>query len=373
APPEQAEPSDPFAGALDDELNFDNLDLRAVAPLLESEDTPPRGTSAEKLREAVPSQPAPEEMLGLDQYDEISDAPTVVGEISELDALLASPTIPPEPPDATATPGAASDEAADSSFQEAAEVLESRPPEDLRAPDAELGTLSADEAAAILDSLPPEEAPADDADAEQPASAFLGAMGNLDVWQARAEWMENEAQARPDAASKGRGLVVASELWAMTGDLERAREVAAEAHSVLASSAVVQRQSRWLAQSGEDWKGTAALLESEARSAPDAAHRTHATYLAMEVHRLKLGDAAASQRKLDALVRAAPEDARGVVAKVAAQLAQSAGPPKIKLPAHADLAPLNEAVATLSYLRDGAATGAAPALAAAEQTRRAAA
>ena len=344
---------DPFAGAFDDELDFENLDLRADAPLLESEPTPPRSTSVEQLREAIPSVPHEEAELSLDQYEEISDAPTVVGNASDIDALLASPTVPPPEHDESPAPPPDSAPAVEASA-------------------AEAGALSDDEAAAILESLPPESASGAGIHGEQPASAHLNAQGNLDVWQARAEWMENEAQARPDAQSKARGLVVASELWAMAGDIERGREVASEAHAVLSSSAVVQRQSRWLAQADDEWKGAAALLESEARSAPEVEHRAHATYLATEVHRLKLGDVAASQRKLDALVRVAPQDARGIVAKLAGQLAQSPSPPKAKLPPDDSLQPLANALASLTHLRGGPAPAQATPLSGAESLRRAA-
>ena len=48
----------------------------------------------------------------------------------------------------------------------------------------------------------------------------------------RSVWLENEARAASDAQAKVRTLIVASEIWALVGELPRAREVAAEASEI---------------------------------------------------------------------------------------------------------------------------------------------
>ncbi len=52
---------------------------------------------------------------------------------------------------------------------------------------------------------------------ERPAKDHLAAQH--EAWITRAEWFENEAQAASDAQAKTRLLIVASELWALVGDL----------------------------------------------------------------------------------------------------------------------------------------------------------
>ncbi len=146
----------------------------------------------------------------------------------------------------------------------------------------------------------------------------------------------------------------------MTGDTARARKTAAEAASVQPTSVIAQRQLRLLAAAEGDWKAVATSLEAEARSAPTNEGRAHATYLSAELHRVALGDTAAAQRKLDALARLAPADARAPVAKAALALAASAEPPSVKVPEEARLRPLATAIDNLFGCAVGARTSPRP-------------
>lgn len=163
---------------------------------------------------------------------------------------------------------------------------------------------------------------------EQPAASHLAEQDVLDVWLARAQWMENEAKNATEPHAKARALLIASELWAMTGDTGRAREVANEALALTPTFPVAQRQSRALAQVTRDWKAVASALEVEARISPSPETRAHALYVAAEVQRLALKDAGGQTQKLDALQKAVPSDIRPHLMSVAKQLADSAEPPK---------------------------------------------
>lgn len=193
-----------------------------------------------------------------------------------------------------------------------------------------------------------------------------------EAWIVRAELFESEAQAATDPQAKARALLVASELWAIVGDLSRAREVAIEACAVTRNAPLAGRQLRWLAAGDQDYSAVATALETEARTASTPEGRTHAAYLAAEVHRLPLDDASSAKKKYDLLFRAPGADPRGFVMKLCDQLATSDGPPKLKVPDVEEFAPLATAVAHLSFLRgDTSAAPPTPELGAFDEARRA--
>jgi len=165
---------------------------------------------------------------------------------------------------------------------------------------------------------------------ERPAQDHLE--GQREDWTTRAEWLENEARAASDAQAKARLLTVASEIWALVGDLPRAREVAAEASTIPRSHAMAARQLRALAAADGDYKAVAPALEMEIRSAATADARVHAAYLSAEVHRLALHDDASAKKKLDLAVRAHQDDPRAHVAKLVDLLGKSNAPARIRLP-----------------------------------------
>jgi len=181
---------------------------------------------------------------------------------------------------------------------------------------------------------------------------LLPRAGEPDEWTRRAEWMENEARRISDAQARSRALVVASEIWALAGDLERARRAAQDA-STAARGAVAGRQLRWLAATAGDWKTVGSSLELELRSSAAPEARAHAAYLDAEVHRLCLGDEAAATQRIDLAVEAEPSDPRGHVARLAQALGKTVGVPEISLPDVPGLEGLKSAFGDIERLRRG--------------------
>jgi tetratricopeptide (TPR) repeat protein len=191
-----------------------------------------------------------------------------------------------------------------------------------------------------------------------------------EAWIARAELFESEAQAATDPAMRARSLLAASELWAIIGDLPRAREVATEASAFVRNMTMAGRQQRWLAARDRDFTSVLATLETEARSASTPEARAHAAYLAAEVQRLPLDDAASASQKFDATQRPEDSDPRGYLMKLAEQLGTNAGPPKLKWPEVEEFAVFASATEELSFLR-GAHVASPPArLSAFDDARR---
>ena len=175
--------------------------------------------------------------------------------------------------------------------------------------------------------------------------------GQPDEWKTRADWLEAEARRIPDPQTRSRALVIASELWAIAGNMERARRAAQDGNTA-GRAAVAGRQLRWIAAASGDWKTVASTLEIELRSSSTQEARAHAALLDAEVHRLCLGDAEAAKKKIDLAVRAQPDDARVHLENVVEAL--SAGDkPEIELPETPDLSELSRAVEEVVALRAG--------------------
>jgi tetratricopeptide (TPR) repeat protein len=228
--------------------------------------------------------------------------------------------------------------------------------------EAELEAL----AAAELGSIPPEEEPSrpplshtpppPDPRAspslwpdERPAAAHIAL--DADRWTERAEWLEAEAHAAADPATKARSLLMASELWALVGEIPRAREVATEASSLLRSLPLISRQLRALAAADQDWKAVTTALDLETRGAPSMEARVHAAYLNAEVHRLALKDEATGKKKLELALRASPDDPRAHVGKLIELLSKGSGPARMRWPESVTLAELVQATEESSRLR----------------------
>ncbi|MCA9631511.1 MAG: hypothetical protein KC766_27825, partial [Myxococcales bacterium] len=186
---------------------------------------------------------------------------------------------------------------------------------------------------------------------EQEAAHHLALSGMLDAWIAKAEWFEEEAEAAVDSAARTRCLVVASELWAMAGDQERARK-AAQAATKGQKHPLAQRQQRWLTQATEEWSQVAVALDQETLTSPTPESRAHSAYFCAEIHRIVLEDGDTASKKLDAAQRLAPTDPRPHLFKLAKELSAGSGAPKAKLPDAPELAPLRAAQASLSARRD---------------------
>ncbi len=203
---------------------------------------------------------------------------------------------------------------------------------------------------------------------ERPAAQYLREGGNAAAFVARAEWFETEARAKSDAQTRARLWLAASELWALVGDMERAKSSANEAATAGRTMPLPARQARWLAAVAGDYKIVAHALEMEIRGSPTPEARVHAAYLSAEVHRLALKDDASAKKKLDLAVRAQADDPRAALYRFADALAKSAGPPKFKWPEQPGFETLSAASDELVARRSGqtpTADAAPPALLAA--------
>lgn len=220
----------------------------------------------------------------------------------------------------------------------------------------DLGVDEASEQAALaeLGEIRPSAPPG----SEKPASVHLGDHRLTAAWVARAEWFEAEAHTSPDSNARARLLLAASELWAMAGNLVRARDASRRAVHAAPTLAIASRQGRWLAAVEGDWKSVAAALDTEGRAATSDAARAHALHMSAEVNRLALRDIAGAEKRLDQLMRAFPSDARSYVTKLALELGDSAGAPKIKWPDSPELGALSSGASDLARLRGS--THAAP-------------
>lgn len=194
-------------------------------------------------------------------------------------------------------------------------------------------------------------------DSERPAADHLGEAAATDEFRARAEWFEREARAKSDPQVKARLLVLSSELFAMVGDVSKARELANEAATLARTAPVPSRQARFLAAKEGDYKAVAAALELEVRNAPTPEARVHAAYLNAEVHRLALSDAATAKKKLELAVRAQLDDPRAMLHRVADALGTSAAPPKLRWPEQPALAELSAATDEIIARRAATASG----------------
>ncbi|MES1179257.1 MAG: hypothetical protein ABUL62_33385 [Myxococcales bacterium] len=194
---------------------------------------------------------------------------------------------------------------------------------------------------------------------ERPAKAHLA--DQHEIWVTRAEWFEHEALVASDAQAKTRLLIVASELWALVGDVTRAREVAAQAAAVPRAQGMAARQMRALAAADGDFKAVAPALEMEIRGAATVDARVHAAYLSAEVHRLALQDDATAKKKLDLAVRAQQDDPRAHVAKLSDLLGKSNAPARVRIPESGALADLLRASEELLRLRGAPAAAGSPA------------
>jgi tetratricopeptide (TPR) repeat protein len=185
---------------------------------------------------------------------------------------------------------------------------------------------------------------------EEDASALLLRSHQRDAWVARAEWLRAEAGALSDLNGRARALLVVSELYAMAGEEATARAVADEAREIAPSLPLPHRQARGLLARDTDWPGVLEVLEVEAKSIPTPDARCHGALFGAEIARLIQGDDEGAKKRLDQAQRAAPEDPRAYVQRLAEALAAADpedGAPapisKVRVPDAAPLAPLAEA------------------------------
>ena len=168
---------------------------------------------------------------------------------------------------------------------------------------------------------------------------------------ARAEWLEAEARAAEDRATRARVLLTASELRAMLGEIEAAEILAREAAATAPSLTMAPRQARALARSPREAGPLAEALDAEGRQSPTRAARLHGALLAADVLRLS-GDADGAAKRWDQAVRIVPGDPRAPLARAADRLARGdAMHLSLRLPDASELAPLAEAVARALKIR----------------------
>jgi tetratricopeptide (TPR) repeat protein len=166
---------------------------------------------------------------------------------------------------------------------------------------------------------------------------------------ARILFLEEEARALADATTRGRALVVISELCALVGDDERALAFAVEARDTAPHLPLAWRQARQLMPRGSET--LADELDAEAAHSPTPSARAHATLLAADVLRThSRGDAAVE--RWERACKLDPADTRAPIARAALALAQddhTSG--ALRLAENSDLIAFDKAVATALRLR----------------------
>ena len=173
----------------------------------------------------------------------------------------------------------------------------------------------------------------------------------LEKWRGRAEFIESEARSSVDRTVKARGLLVASEIFALAGDDLHSHELAIEARDLSPMHPLLHRQARALSVREGDFEAVAVALQGEGRSAATPAARVHGAMFSAEIARVALGDEDLAQKRLEQAIRAAPADVRGYINRIGSAIGESQPLPKIRWPDAGELAPLIEAASTLARWR----------------------
>ncbi|MFO0676417.1 MAG: tetratricopeptide repeat protein [Polyangiaceae bacterium] len=167
---------------------------------------------------------------------------------------------------------------------------------------------------------------------------------------ARAEWFEAEARVRPNPEAIARGLVVASEMRAMAGDVETAKALAREArgHS---DDPFVTRHLRSLHDLASETDDVVELLDDEASRVAVESARIHAKLLAADVARVHGGS-----KDVDGIWERIflehPGDIRAAVGRAARALAASETTSlALTMPEVPSFTPVANVVATALRLR----------------------
>ncbi len=182
----------------------------------------------------------------------------------------------------------------------------------------------------------------------------IAELPNLDAPHTRAEWLEQQALAQSDSKARARGLTIASELWAIMGEAERARASAKMAVETNPQLPIAQRQSRWLAAAAEDWEAVCSALDTELKFATSPEIRCHAANLASCILEAKLNDQVRARSRTELGLRARKDDVRAHISAIVDQLAAGANPPTVTIPDEPKLRELGQGLAFLAHLRGGA-------------------
>jgi hypothetical protein len=210
-------------------------------------------------------------------------------------------------------------------------------------------------------SEPPSIPPYDDVDPRAPletmeeddkdVQSLLEDPEELAAWQTRALFIEEEARSSLDRNAKARGLLIASELYALTGDEPRAQALAVEARDLAPNHPLAHRQARAGHVRAGDWNGVTLALQGESRSAVTPAARVHDAFFASEIARVALGDKELASKRLEQATRAATTDVRAYLNRLAGAIGDGEALPKIRWPETEEVRPLVDACATLQRWR----------------------
>ncbi|MRG95799.1 hypothetical protein [Polyangium spumosum] len=189
-------------------------------------------------------------------------------------------------------------------------------------------------------------------DDEQDATAHLVRTQQRDAWAERAAWLRAEAEAMEDKAARAKALVAVSEIYAMAGEEQTARAIAAEARELAPSSPLAHRQLRGLLARDQDWQGTVEVLDAEARVSPTPASRAHAAVLGAEVLRIRQEDEEGAQKWFDLAQRAHAADPRPHVQRFCEALASADDSfTKVRAPEASELSALRDAFTQVAIHR----------------------
>lgn len=182
-----------------------------------------------------------------------------------------------------------------------------------------------------------------------PSAERLAELGRSHVWLERAATFEAHASASKDVLKKSRLLVLASELYAMAGQVGAAR-LAAERAAKLGNH-LAQRQARQLAQTAGDAKATASFFGLEANTAVTPQTRRHALLAQAEWERWQRKDLLAASRSLEQSAKIAPSDPVPHLMQLARTLGQSVAAPVYRWPDQSAFEALDAATHTVRRLR----------------------
>jgi cellulose synthase operon protein C len=203
-------------------------------------------------------------------------------------------------------------------------------------------------------------------DREQDASAELLRTHQRDAWVERAEWLRAEVDALEDKTAQARGLLVVSELFAMSGEEARARAAADESRAIAPSMPLAYRQVRGLLARESEWGSVLEVLDAEARALPTPESRVHSALLAAEICRISLGDAEGAKKRLDLAQRVLPSDPRTYLQRFSDLLAEpegtdiAASTAKLRLPDASELGPFAQATQQVLANRGAPSRGQRP-------------
>lgn len=166
---------------------------------------------------------------------------------------------------------------------------------------------------------------------ERPAGLHLEDAGRREDFLARAQLIEAEARLAQDPRARARGLLLAAELFVMTGDEARADELASLAREAAPDHPLLHRYSRRSTLTRGDFEAALASLEAEEGEASTPESRSHLALLASEIARVCLFDAKAHRRWLDRAHEAHPSDSSAQLAIFAHAIANDEPLPELSL------------------------------------------